>query len=139
MLFTSLRYDLRSGYNQIGIAESDIWKTTFKTKQSLFEWLVMPFGLSNAPATFMRVMNDVFKPYINDFFIVYLDDIFIFSRRWEYHIMHVETMFELLKKEKLHIKLSKCELGKHSLIHLGYIVGNGKLKIDLAKVEVIMK
>jgi hypothetical protein len=69
----------------------------------------MPFGLCNAPATFMRVMNDVFMPYIDEFFIVYLDDILIFSQIWEYHIMHVKTFFELLKKENLYIKLSKCE------------------------------
>jgi hypothetical protein len=114
-------------------------KLAFKTKQGLFEWLVMPFGLCNAPATFMRVMNDVFRPYIDDFFIIYLDDILIFSRRWEDHIKHVKTVFELLKKEKLYIKMSKCEFGKTSLVYLGYIVGNGQLKIDPAKVEVIVK
>jgi hypothetical protein len=72
----------------------------------------MSFGLCNAPATFMRVMNDVFIPFIDDFFIVYLDDILIFSRIWEDHIMQVRTVFELLKKEKLYIKMSKCEFGK---------------------------
>jgi hypothetical protein len=87
----------------------------------------------------MRVMNDVFRHYIDDFFIVFLDDILIFSRRWEYHINHVKIVFELLKKEKLYIKLSKCEFGKMSLVYLGYIVGNGQLKIDPTKVEVIVK
>jgi hypothetical protein len=87
----------------------------------------------------MRVMNDVFRPYIDDFVIIYLDDILIFSRRWEDHIKHVKTVLELLKKEKLYVKLSKCEFGKTSMVYLGYIVGNGQLKIDPTKVEVIVK
>jgi hypothetical protein len=82
---------------------------------------------------------NVFMPYIDDFVIVYLDDILIFSRIWEDHIKHVKTVFELLKKEKLYIKMSKCEFGKTSLVYLGYIVGNGQLKIDPVKVEVIVK
>jgi hypothetical protein len=88
----------------------------FKTKHGLFEWLVMPFGLCNAPATFMRVMNDVFMPFLDDFVIIYLDDIFFFSRTWEDHVMHVEKVFELLKREKLYVKMSKCEFGETSLV-----------------------
>jgi hypothetical protein len=127
------------GYHHIRIVEGDIWKIYFKTKQGLFEWLVMPFGLCNAPTTFMRVMNDVFKPYIDYFVIIYLDDILIFGQIWEDHIKHVKTVFELLKKERLYIKMSKCEFGKTSLVYLGYIVGNDQLKIDPTKIEVIVK
>jgi hypothetical protein len=133
------KVDLISGYHHIKIVESDIWETVVKTKQGLFEWLVMSFGLCNALVTFMREMNDLFKPYIDEFFILYLDDILIFSRIWEDHIMHVKIVFEILNKEKLYINFSKCEFGKPYLVYLGYIVGNGLLNIDPTKVDVIVK
>ena len=72
----------------------------------------MPFGLCNAPATFMRVMNDVFRPFLDDFVIVYLDDILVFSKIWEAHVGHVKQVLDTLKNEKLYVKLSKCEFGK---------------------------
>ena len=119
--------------------KNDVRKTTFKTKHELFEWLVMPFGLCNAPTTLIKVMNGVFRSYIDKFVIVYLDDILIFNSSWEEHIKHVKQVLEVLQREKLYLKMSKCEFGKTSLVYLGHIVGGGQLKMDPTKVEVIVK
>eukprot|EP00253_Pinus_taeda_P029197 PITA_29197 len=123
---------------QVRIAEQDIWKTAFKTKQGMFKWMVRPFELCNAPATFMRVMNDLFQPFIDEFVLVYLDDILVFSKSWVEHVCHVKKVLNVLEKEKLFVKLSKCEFGKTYLGYLGHIVGHGQLKIDPSKVEAIV-
>ena len=86
----------------------------------------MLFGLCNAPTTFMRMMNDVFMPFIDDFVIVYLDDILVFSRTWDEHVRHVKQVLDTLQREKLYVKLAKCEFGKTTLVYLGHIVGGGQ-------------
>jgi hypothetical protein len=98
----------------------------------------MPFGLCNAPTTFMCVMNDVFRPFIDDFVIVYLDNILVFSGTWDEHVRHVKQVLDTLQREKLYVKLSKCEFGKTALVYLGHIVGGGQLKIDPSKIDVIV-
>lgn len=98
----------------------------------------MPFGLTNSPATFIRIMNDVLITFLDDFVIIYLDDILIFIKTWEEHLKHVKQTINVLKREKLNVKLSKCEFSKTSLNYLGHIVWGGKLKIDPSKVAVIV-
>jgi hypothetical protein len=122
--FTKL--DLCNGYHQIRFIEKDALKIAFKTKQGLFEWLVMSFGIFNALTTFMNVMNVVFKPFLDDFVIVYLDEILVFSRTWDEHVRHVKQVLDTLQREKLYVKMSKCEFGKTTLVYLGHIMGGGQ-------------
>ena len=100
--------------------------------------MVIPFWIWNSPATFMRWMNDVFRPFIDDFMIVYVDDIFIFNHTWEEHVKHVKKVLDVLVREKLYLDMSKCEFGKTYLVYLDYIVGGGEMRIDPSKVDVIV-
>jgi hypothetical protein len=98
----------------------------------------MLFGICNAPTTFMRVMNDVFMPFLDDFVIAYLDDILIFSGTWDEHVRNVKEVLDTLQREKLYVKMYKCEFGKTLLVYLGHIMVGGQLKIDLSKIDVIV-
>ena len=105
------KIDLNSGYHQVPVEPTDVWKTAFKAKEGLFEWLVMPFGLTNAPATFMRLMDDILRPFTNSFVVVYLDDIPIFSQTWEEHLHHIGQVLQTLQKHKLCANLDKYTFG----------------------------
>nr|GEV36177.1 retrotransposon protein, putative, Ty3-gypsy subclass [Tanacetum cinerariifolium] len=121
------KIDLRSRYHQLRVREEDIPKTAFRTRYGHFEFIVMPFGLTNAPSIFMDLMNRVCKPYLEKFVIVFIDDIFIYSKLDEEHEVHLKTILDLLKKEKLYAEFSKYEFWLKEVEFLGHVVNHDGL------------
>ncbi|GKC05380.1 putative reverse transcriptase domain-containing protein [Tanacetum coccineum] len=119
------KIDLRYGYHQLRVHEDNIPKTAFRTHYGHFEFTIMPFGLTNAPVIFMDLMNRVCRPYLDKFVIVFIDDILNYSKTQEEHVEYLRLVFELLKKEKLYAKFSKCELWLNEVQFLDVINGNG--------------
>ncbi len=116
------KIDLRSGYHQIKIRASDIPKTAFSTRYGLYEFLVMSFGLTNAPAYFMYLMNSVFMPELDKFVVVFIDDILVYSKNEEEHAGHLHVVLQRLREHRLYAKLSKCDFWLKEIKFLGHTI-----------------
>lgn len=134
-IFTKL--DLRNAYHLVRIREGDEWKTAFNTHLGHFEYQVMPFGLTNAPAVFQCLVNDVLRDLLGRTVFVYLDDILIFSSSLEEHTEHVRDVLQRLLENKLYVKAEKCDFHVSSTSFLGYVIEEGQLRADPAKVEAV--
>eukprot|EP00253_Pinus_taeda_P015620 PITA_15620 len=116
------KIEVKSGYHQVPIEPSNVWKTAFKSKEGLFKWLIMPFGLTNGLTTLMILMDDILRPFTNAFVVVYLDDILIFNQSLEEHLHHIRQVLQTLRQHKLCANLEKCTFGLAQVQYLGYII-----------------
>ena len=133
------KIDLRSGYHQLRIRESDIATTAFRSRYGHYEFVVMPFGLTNAPTAFMNLMNQVFGAYLDQFVIVFIDDILVDSESWEQHERHLRMVLDILRREQLYAKFSKCEFWLAKVGFIGHVISVEGGNVDPQKIEVVMQ
>jgi len=132
------KIDLRSGYHQLKIIPSDIEKTAFTTRYGLYEYTVMSFGLTNAPAYFMYLMNKVFMEYLDKFVVVFIDDILVYSKDDQEHEEHLRLVLQKLRENQLYVKLSKCEFWLNEVSFLGHVIPDGGIAVDPGKVRDVL-
>ena len=131
------RLDLKTGFHQIRVRGKDIEKTAFNTKYGQFEYLVMPMGACNSPATFQSLMNEIFHDCIDEFLVVYIDDLLVFSKNEESHYRHLEIVLQRLKEHELYVSPKKCEFFKDEMDFLGLLIGKNGIKVNPKKVEIL--
>jgi hypothetical protein len=133
------KIDLRSGYHQFRIKPKDIPKIAFRTRYRHYEYLVVSFGLTNAPAIFMDYMNRIFRPYIDKFVVVFIDDILIYSKTAEEHGEHLRLVVGILREKQLYAKLDKCDFWLEEVQFLGHVINKDGVAANPSKVEAVTK
>jgi hypothetical protein len=133
------KIDLRSNYHQIKIRSKDIPKTAFSTRYGLYEYLVMSFGLTNAPADFMYLMNYVLMSEMDKFVMVFIDDIMVYSKNEEEHEQHLWIILQWLHEHQLYAKFSKCAFWLTEVPFLGHVISEEGIAIDLSKVQEVLE
>ena len=133
------KIDLRYGYHQILDKPEDVQKTAFRSRYRHYKYVVMPFGVTNAPAIFMDYMNKIFRPYLDQFVVVFIDDILIYSESRDVHADHLRVVLGILKEHKLYGKLSKCEFWLDEVLFLGHVISAQGIAVDPVKIETMVK
>jgi hypothetical protein len=131
------KIDLRSGYHQVRIKDEDIHKTTFRTRYGNYEFVVVPFGLTNIPATFMCLMNNILNKYFNKFFLVFIDDILVYSNIKGEHEDHLRLVLQVLRDHQLYTKYRKCDFFWREIQYLGHAILEGVVE-DIERIKTIM-
>ena len=131
------KIDLHSGYHQIRMRKEDVPKTTFRCHYGHFEFLVLSFGLTNAPTTFQSCMNHIFQKQLRKFLLIFFDDLLIYSKSWEENLQHIEEVLNILESESLFAKASKCEFRLEEILYLGHKISAKGVSVDEEKVKAI--
>ena len=132
LFFTKI--DLHKGFHQLRVKEADIPKTTFRTRYGLFEFLLIPFGVTNAPAYFIDLMHQIFSPFLDKFVVIFVDNILIYSKTEQEHEEHLRIVLETLRREELYAGLTKCSFRLPSISFLGHIITGDGISVDPKKV-----
>lgn len=133
------KLDLKSGYHQIRVKNSDVEKTSFKNHEGHYEFLVMPFGLTNAPSTFQSVMNDIFRPYLQRFVLVFFDDILVYRLDLKTHLHHLEAVLQILQQHQFYANEQKCSFRNSKVSYLGHVISGEGVYANADKVAAMVK
>jgi hypothetical protein len=132
------KIDLRYGYHQVQIKDEDIHKTTFRTRYGHYEFVLVPFGLTNAPTSFMCLMNNVFINFLDRFVLVFIDDILIYSKNREEHEEHRKMVLQVLREHQIYVKLNKCDFFKKQVHYLGHVISEEGVEVDHENIKAMM-